>query len=70
MPRRKNTEPAGNARPGKQVATGLLPGRPSRAATKATAAGRRPLADYAKSSPADASGVGQIGYNLHSMGRS
>jgi len=30
---------------------------------------QRSITDYAKKTPADASGKGQIGYNLFSMGR-
>jgi hypothetical protein len=70
MPRHKNTEPAGDAKPGKQVAAETLPDRMSRAAITGGSVGRRTIGDYAKASPADASGVGQIGYNIHSMGRS
>jgi hypothetical protein len=70
MPRRRNTAPAGDSKPGKQVASESLPTRLSRAAITGGDVGRRTLGDYAKASPADASGVGQIGYNLHSMGRS
>lgn len=67
MARRKNTKrtsaPAGDALPGKQVASNMLP------SGSAVARGARTINDYAKASPADASGKGQIGYNIHSMRR-
>jgi hypothetical protein len=67
--RRKTTEPAGDARPGKQVASEMLPTRYSRSEITGGDILRRSINDYAKASPADASGVGTIGYNLHSMSR-
>lgn len=70
MARHKKTkEPAGDAKPGKQVAAEMLPSRFSRASITGGDVFRRSMSDYAKASPADASGVGQIGYNIHSMGR-
>ena len=68
--KRANTEPAGDARPGKQVASEMLPSHFARSAITGGDPYRRTLGDYAKASPADASGVGQIGYNIHSMRRS
>jgi len=66
---RKNAEPAGNAKPGKQVAAETLPHRLSRAAITGGDVFRRTMNDYAKAGPADASGAKLIGYNIHSMGR-
>lgn len=65
----KKTAPAGDAKPGKQVAAEMLPTRFARSSVTGGDIFRRSLNDYAKASPADASGLGQIGYNLHSMGR-
>lgn len=66
---RRNTSPAGDAKPGKQVASETLPHRFARSSITAGDAFRRTMNDYAKNSPADASGVGQIGYTILSMGR-
>lgn len=67
MARRKNKKrtsaPAGDAMPGKQVASTMLPSGPK------VARGARTINDYAKVTPVDASGKGQIGYNIHSMRR-
>jgi hypothetical protein len=70
MPERKKQEPAGNAKPGKQVASEMLPSRFARSSITSGDIYRRTINDYAKASPADASGAGQVGYNIHSMGRS
>jgi hypothetical protein len=58
----------------KKIASrGLKSARQIGAEMKPSVAGgaRKPrsINDYAKGTPADASGKGQIGYNLHSMGR-
>ena len=65
----KSREPAGDARPGKQVASEMLPHRFARSTITGGDPGRRTFNDYAKNSPADASGEGQVGYNIFSMGR-
>lgn len=67
--KRKRQEPAGDAKPGKQVASEMLPSRFARDAITGGDVFRRTINDYAKASPADASGLGQIGYNIHSMRR-
>jgi hypothetical protein len=69
MPKHKKQEPAGGAKPGKQVAAEMLPSRFARSSITSGDIYRRTINDYAKASPADASGEGQIGYNIHSMGR-
>lgn len=71
MPKHKTRKPvpAGKVRPGKQVAAEMLPTRFARASITGGDVFRRSMGDYAKASPADASGVGQIGWNIHSMGR-
>lgn len=43
----------------REMASSSQPSRPA----------RRSITDYAKKTPADASGKGQIGYNLFSMSR-
>jgi hypothetical protein len=67
---KKKKAAAGGNKPGKQVAAEMLPSRFSRAAITGGDVFRRTINDYAKASPADASGVGQIGLNIFSMGRS
>lgn len=52
--------------PGKQIAREMVP-----SLTTARTAGpaQRTIVNYAKCTPADASGKGQIGLNIFSMGR-
>ena len=69
MAKSKNSEPAGDAKPGKQVAVEMLPSRFARSAITGGDVVNRTLGQYAKATPADASGVGQIGYNIHSLAR-
>jgi hypothetical protein len=67
--RAKPKEPAGDAKPGKQVASEMLPHRFARSSITGGDPMRRTINDYAKNTPADASGAGQIGYTILSMGR-
>ncbi len=55
-----------NALPGKQIATAMVP---SLTIARATGPAQRSINSYAKITPADASGKGQIGFNIFSMGR-
>ena len=66
---KQNKEPAGDSKPGKQIASEMLPSRFSRSSITGGDIMRRSMSDYAKATPADASGVGTIGYNLHSISR-
>jgi hypothetical protein len=61
--KRKTAEPAGGSRPAKQVAADVLP------SARRIGKTARSINDYAKASPADASGKGTVGYNIHSMRR-
>lgn len=73
---RKITSP-GSAQGSKKIAgRGVLPGKqiardmvPSLSAARAAGPAQRSINDYSKSTPADASGKGQIGLNIFSMGR-
>ena len=56
-------------KPGKQIAHEMLPGPHARSTITAGDAVQRGLGNYAKMTPADASGKGQIGFNIFSMGR-
>ena len=57
------------AQPGKQIAHEMLPSRAAKATITAGDPTQRSANYYGKMTPADASGVGQIGYNILSMGR-
>ena len=54
---------------GKQIAHEMLPSRHARATITGGDPYQRSINNYAKNTPADASGVGQIGLNIYSMGR-
>lgn len=56
-------------KPAKQIAHEMLPSRHSRATITGGDPVQRSLNNYSKMSPADANGVGQIGFNLFSMSR-
>lgn len=61
----KKTAGRGNL-PGKQIAREMVP---SLATPRTAGPAQRSINDYAKKTPADASGKGQIGLNIFSMGR-
>lgn len=70
MSRRSTTAPAGDGKPGKQIASENLPSRHARTTITSGDPINRSLGNYAKNAtPVDLSGAGMIGYNLHSMGR-
>jgi hypothetical protein len=52
--------------PGKQIARDMVP---SIARSPTVGPAQRSITSYAKNTPADASGKGQIGLNIFSMGR-
>lgn len=54
---------------GRSTAPSLAIARDMAASSQPSRAARRSINDYSKKTPADASGKGQIGYNLFSMGR-
>ena len=56
-------------KPGKQIAHEMLPSRHARATITGGSPYQRSIGNYSKMSPADADGMGQIGYNIFSMGR-
>lgn len=56
-------------KPAKQIAAEMLPTRYSKATITKGEPFRRSMNDYAKMSPADASGEGQIGLTIFAMGR-
>lgn len=56
-------------KPGKQIAHEMLPSRHARATITGGSPYQRSMSNYSKMSPADADGMGQIGYNIFSMGR-
>lgn len=55
--------------PAKQIAHEMLPSRHARATITGGDLVQRSMNNYAKMSPADANGVGTMGYNLFSMSR-
>ena len=54
---------------GRGVAPSLAIAREMAPSSQPSRAARRSITDYSKKTPADASGKGQIGYNLLSMSR-
>lgn len=52
--------------PGKQIARDMVP---SITVSPTAGPAQRSITNYAKNTPADASGKGQIGLNIFSMGR-
>lgn len=54
---------------GRGVAPSISIAREMAASSQASRPARRSINDYSKITPADASGKGQIGYNLFSMSR-
>ena len=56
-------------KPGKQIAQEMLPSRHARATITGGSPVQRSMNNYSKMTPADADGMGQIGFNIFSMGR-
>lgn len=71
MPKQTKTQKIASrgTKPAKQIASEMLPTRYSRASITKGEPFRRSMNDYAKMSPADASGEGQIGLTIFTMGR-
>lgn len=57
------------AQPAKQIAHEMLPNQHAKSTITAGDPVQRSLGNYSKMTPADASGVGQIGDNIFSMGK-
>ena len=55
--------------PAKQIAHEMLPSRHARATITGGDPVQRSMNNYAKMSPADGNGIGQIGLNIFSLGR-
>lgn len=55
--------------PAKQIAHQMLPNRHAQSTITSGDPVQRSLGNYAKMTPADASGVGQIGVNINSMAK-
>lgn len=67
-PNYKKTNALGE-KPAKQIAHEMLPSRHARATITGGDLVQRSMNNYSKMSPADANGVGTMGYNLFSMSR-
>lgn len=67
-PNYKKTAERG-VKPGKQIASEMLPSRHARSTITGGDAVQRSMSNYSKMTPADANGVGQIGLTIFAMGR-